>query len=48
MLSFHTKLHPEQRCSSCGALVLSALALDGARLCSHCYELHYQELGGGG
>ncbi|MHB0954965.1 MAG: GNAT family N-acetyltransferase [Pirellulaceae bacterium] len=48
MLSFQTRLHQEQRCSSCGALVLSALALDGARLCSHCYEAHYQELGGGG
>ena len=48
MLSFHTRLHPEQKCSSCGTLVLSALALDGVRLCSHCYELGYQELGGGG
>jgi L-amino acid N-acyltransferase YncA len=48
MLSFHTRLHPEQKCSSCGTLVLSALALDGARLCSHCYEFRYQELGGGG
>ena len=48
MLSFHTRLHQEQRCNSCGVLVLSALALDGARLCSHCYELRYQELGGGG
>jgi len=48
MLSFHTKLHQEQRCNNCGVLVLSALALDGARLCSHCYELRYQELGGGG
>ncbi len=48
MLSFHTRLHPEQRCGSCGTLVLSALALDGVRLCSYCYELRYQELGGGG
>jgi L-amino acid N-acyltransferase YncA len=48
MLSFHTRLHPEQRCNSCDVLVLSALVLDGVRLCSHCYELRYQELGGGG
>ena len=48
LLSFHTRLHQEQRCSSCGALVLSALTLDGSRLCSHCYEFRYQELGGGG
>ena len=48
MLSLFTRLHQEQRCSSCGVLVLSALALDGARLCSHCYESQYQELGGGG
>jgi L-amino acid N-acyltransferase YncA len=47
MLSFHTRLHPEQRCSSCGIPVLTALALDGSRLCSQCYELRYQELGGG-
>ena len=47
VLSFHTRLHPEQRCDSCGIPVLAALALDGARLCSQCYELRYQELGGG-
>ncbi|MHB8974744.1 MAG: GNAT family N-acetyltransferase [Pirellulaceae bacterium] len=48
VLSFHTRLRQEQQCSVCGVLVLSALALDGARLCSHCYESRYQELGGGG
>jgi len=48
MLSFHTRRHQELRCNSCGVLVLSALALDGIRLCSHCYELRYQELGVGG
>lgn len=48
MLSFHTRLHAEQRCSLCGTLVLSALTLDGVGLCSHCYELKYQELGGSG
>ena len=48
VLGFHTRLHQEQRCSSCGSLVLSALGLDGSRLCSHCYEFQYQELGGEG
>ena len=47
VLSFHTRLHPEQHCDACGILVLAALALDRARLCSRCYELRYQELGGG-
>jgi L-amino acid N-acyltransferase YncA len=48
VLTFHTQQHQEQRCSSCGTLVLSALALDGERLCSHCFESHYRELGSGG
>lgn len=48
VLSFRTRLHPGQRCDSCGAPVLSGLALDGSSLCSHCYESRYQELGGGG
>jgi L-amino acid N-acyltransferase YncA len=48
VLSFHTRQHPEQRCGSCGVAILAALALDGSRLCSHCYEFRYQELGGGG
>jgi L-amino acid N-acyltransferase YncA len=48
VLSFHTRLHQELRCSACGVRVLSALDLDGVRLCSHCYELQYQELGAGG
>ncbi len=48
VLSFHTRQHQEQRCASCGAPVLTALALEGARLCSHCFEAQYQELGGGG
>ena len=47
VLSFHTRLHPEQRCDACGIPVLAALALDRSRLCSQCYELRYQELGGG-
>jgi L-amino acid N-acyltransferase YncA len=47
VLSFQTRLHPEQRCGLCGAPVLSALALDGAGLCSTCYETRYLELGGG-
>lgn len=48
VLAFHTRKHQEQRCASCGTLVLSALSLDGFRLCSHCYESRYEELGGGG
>jgi RimJ/RimL family protein N-acetyltransferase len=48
VLSFHTRLHQEQRCASCGIPVLSALVLDGSNLCSVCYESQYQELGGGG
>lgn len=48
VLSFHTQQHPEQRCSECGTLVLSALALEGQSLCSHCFEFHYRELGTGG
>ena len=46
--SFQTRLNQDQRCSSCGAPVLSALSLDGATLCSHCFEIQYEELGGGG
>ena len=46
--SFQTRLNQDQRCSSCGALVLSALSLDGTTLCSHCFEMQYEELGGGG
>ena len=48
VLSFRARLHPEQRCEVCGVPVLNALALDGAGLCASCYELRYQELGGGG
>lgn len=48
VLSFHTKQHSNDRCVSCGAPVLSALFLDGARFCSQCYEDTFQELGGGG
>ena len=47
VLGFHTRLHEEQRCEDCGIPVLEALSVDGARLCSQCYELRYQELGGG-
>lgn len=48
VLAFHTRQHQEQRCSSCGTLVLSALALDGRPLCSLCFEFYYRELGTGG
>jgi L-amino acid N-acyltransferase YncA len=48
VLSFRARLHQEQRCGSCGAPVLAALSLDGAQLCSQCYQSRYEELGGGG
>ena len=48
VLSFHTGRNQEQCCTSCGIPVLTALSLDGFGLCSHCYQLRYQELGGGG
>lgn len=47
VLSFHTRQHPDSRCGSCGVSVLVPLALEGLRLCSHCYESRYEELGGG-
>jgi L-amino acid N-acyltransferase YncA len=47
VLSFHTRQHPDNRCGSCGVSVLAPLALEGVRLCSLCYELRYEELGGG-
>jgi L-amino acid N-acyltransferase YncA len=47
VMSFHTSTHREQRCESCGVPVLEALALDGSRLCSNCYESRYSELGTG-
>jgi L-amino acid N-acyltransferase YncA len=48
VLGFHVGPQAPQRCEACGLPVLSALALDRVRLCSHCYENRYQELGGGG
>jgi len=48
VLSFPPRQHQEQRCDSCGVPILSALDLDGSKLCSHCYGFRYQELGGGG
>jgi len=47
VLGFHTGTHREQRCEFCGIPVLEALFLDGARLCSGCYESRYNELGTG-
>ena len=47
VLGFHTRTHREHCCESCGIPVLEALVLDGSRLCSHCYESRYSELGGG-
>jgi len=48
VLSFHDRHRDDNRCGSCGVPVLTALSLDGMRLCSHCYETRYEELGGGG
>jgi L-amino acid N-acyltransferase YncA len=48
VLSYRAQLDRQQRCSSCGAPVLTALSLEGAQLCSHCFESQYEELGGGG
>jgi L-amino acid N-acyltransferase YncA len=47
VLSFHTRQHAEQCCDYCGNPVLDALTVDGSRLCAYCYEIRYQELGGG-
>lgn len=47
VLGFRTRMHQEQRCKDCGIPVLDALSMNGARLCSLCYESRYQELGGG-
>lgn len=47
MLSFHTRQHPDNRCGSCGVSVLAPLTMEGMRLCAHCYESRYEELGGG-
>ncbi len=47
VLCYHTRQHEQSRCASCGVPVLRAISLDGVRLCSHCYELRYEELGGG-
>ena len=48
MLSYHTSRHTGKRCSSCGEPILTALTLEGSRLCSHCHESQYRELGGAG
>ncbi|NLY02811.1 MAG: GNAT family N-acetyltransferase [Rhodopirellula sp.] len=47
LLSFRPAAHEEQRCAACGVPVLMALALDGAQLCTECFEMRYEELGGG-
>lgn len=48
VLRYRVRLHQEQKCTSCGVPVLAALSLDGVQLCSHCFELQYEELGGEG
>ena len=47
VLSFHTRQNLDSRCGLCGVPVLTALTLEGVRLCSSCYESQYAELGGG-
>lgn len=47
VLSFHAGAHQTQHCDACGLPILTALSLDRVPLCSHCYEVRYQELGGG-
>ncbi len=46
VLSFAIPTHRDLCCETCGIPVLEALVLDGARLCSNCYESRYSELGG--
>ena len=48
VLGYLAQTHQEDSCHSCGTPVLNALSLDGARLCSQCFELRYKELGGEG
>ena len=47
VLSYHVRDRQESRCGDCGVHVLKALCLDGICLCSHCFEMRYDELGGG-
>lgn len=47
VLAFHTGQHRDSCCSSCGVSVLAPMVLEGVKLCSLCYELRYEELGGG-
>jgi L-amino acid N-acyltransferase YncA len=47
VLSFRSHAHPEACCELCGIPVLDGLVLDGANLCSSCYDSRYSELGGG-
>ncbi len=47
VLCYHTRQHQENRCAGCGTPILTVLSLDGVALCSNCYELRYEELGGG-
>ena len=44
--SFQTRLNQDQRCSSCGCWCCPRPPLDGTTLCSHCFEIQYEELGG--
>ncbi len=47
VLTFHTHMHRQQCCESCGIPVLQALFLDGSWFCLNCYETRYNELGTG-
>ncbi len=47
LMSFRPAAREQQRCALCGVPVLMALALDGEQLCTECFEIRYEELGGG-
>ena len=47
LMSFRPAAREQQRCALCGVPVLMALALDGESLCTDCFEIRYEELGGG-
>jgi L-amino acid N-acyltransferase YncA len=47
MYSYFAKRQPQHRCDGCGASIMAGLALDGASLCTVCYQTRYAELGGG-
>lgn len=47
ILSYHASQDDRNLCGACGVPILSALSLEGVRLCAQCFESRYEELGGG-